>query len=76
MPKRDRICGTKTRHKTKVGAQIEAKAAVRAGMNVYRCPSCGFWHIGKTRDATRSADRITALLAKHERQLASRNERR
>lgn len=69
MAKRDRVCGRKKKHLTRDGAVIEAKKVVRTGMNVYHCPSCRFWHIGKSRSPTRSADRIGALLAKHERKI-------
>lgn len=67
MPKRDRQCGGKTRHATKVGACIEAKKILNVGVDVYRCPKCKFWHIGKTRSPIRSSDRIGALLDRHAR---------
>lgn len=69
MPKRDRTCGSKTRHPTREGACVEARKAIYVGMSVYRCPKCKAWHIGKTRSPTASADRITALLQRHERRL-------
>ena len=62
------------RHATKEGACISAKAAVNVGMNVYRCSSCGGWHIGKTRDPARSANRITAILTRHEKRLTAKSE--
>jgi len=72
VPKKNRICGRKVRHATKEAASIAAKKTVRTGMNVYRCPECGAWHTGKTRDPARSANRVTALLKKHERELKRR----
>jgi hypothetical protein len=73
MAKRDRKCGSKTRHQTKAGACVEARKAVNVGMNVYRCKQCGCWHIGKTRSPIRSSDRIGALLARHQRWLEKAN---
>lgn len=72
MAKRDRMCGQKTKHPTRQGAMVEAKKALLAGMNVYRCTKCNHWHIGKSRSPTRSSDRITALLERHERRLEQR----
>lgn len=72
MSKRNRVCGNKTKHSSKNGAFIEARKVVKVGMNVYRCSECGYWHIGKTRNETRSSDRITALLEKHQRRLNKR----
>jgi hypothetical protein len=72
MAKRDRVCGKKCKHPTREGAEYEARKAVRAGFDVYKCPKCHFWHIGKTRSPTRSADRITALLKKHTEKLHNR----
>jgi hypothetical protein len=69
MPKRDRMCGHKTKHPTREGAIVEARKALNVGIDVYRCKQCKRWHIGKTRSPTRSADRIGALLARHERKL-------
>ena len=74
MPKRDRECGGKVRHPEKEGACIHAGKILDVGMNVYRCPQCRGWHVGKTRSATRSSDRIGALLKRHERQLVRRNQ--
>jgi hypothetical protein len=74
VPKRDRMCGNKTKHPTKLGACIEARKALNVGMNVYKCPRCSHWHIGKTRSPTASADRIGALLARYERRLAQKAE--
>ena len=71
MPK-DRQCGGKARHKTKAGACAQADRALDVGMNVYRCPQCRHWHIGKTRSPTRASDRIGALLKRHERDLHRR----
>lgn len=73
MAKRDRMCGHKAKHPTREGALVEASKALRVGMNVYRCPKCRCWHIGRSRSPTRSADRIGALLARHEQQLQSRS---
>lgn len=73
MSKRDRVCGKKCKHKTEQSAWIQAKKAVKVGFNVYQCPKCKYWHIGKSRSPTRSAERITALLEKHARQLEARN---
>ena len=70
MPKRDRQCGNKTRHATKAGACVEADKALDVGMNVYRCPKCKSWHVGKANSPTRASDRIGALLARHERRLS------
>jgi hypothetical protein len=75
MPKRDRMCGNKTRHATRQGAAVEARKALNVGMNVYLCKQCKCWHIGKTRSPTRSADRIGALLARHERKLDTHAQR-
>jgi hypothetical protein len=72
MPKRDRACGGKVAHASKEAAAIAAKKMCRVGMNVYRCPKCGGWHIGKTRDPARSANRVTALLERHRRDLEQR----
>lgn len=72
MAKKDRQCDNKVRHKTKEGACIAADKAVDVGTNVYQCPKCKFWHIGRTRTPTRSADRIGALLRRHAMQLEKR----
>lgn len=74
MPKKDRMCGNKIKHPTKIGALIEARKALSIGMNVYKCPQCSHWHIGKSRSPTASADRIGALLARHERRLLQKQE--
>lgn len=72
MSKRDRVCGEKAKHTSRKGAEIEAKKALRAGMNVYYCPKCRHWHIGKSRSPIRASDRITALLERHAQRLQQR----
>lgn len=72
MAKRDRMCGHKSKHRTKAGACVEADRVLDVGMDVYRCKKCHHWHIGKTRSPTRASDRIGALLARHERKLRER----
>lgn len=61
MAKRDG-CSGKVSHKDRRGAGIEARKAGWPGMNVYRCKICKGWHIGKSRDPARSAQRIDWLI--------------
>ncbi|WP_157035652.1 hypothetical protein [Sphingobium chungbukense] len=45
-------------------------------MDIYQCPSCKGWHLGRTREASRCADRITQVLDRHAAALAKRMEGR
>ena len=62
----------KVRHASKVEACIAAKRISRVVMDVYVCPKCKSWHVGKTRDPFRNAARIDELLRRHARELAQR----
>lgn len=70
--KKDRQCGNKKKHSTKDAAFTVARKIVIEGMNVYKCSSCGYWHIGRSRSKTRQADRIGALLKRHQKDLNNR----
>lgn len=72
MAKKDRGCHGKVRHRDKGGAAIASKKLGWVGLNVYKCNSCGFWHVGKSRSQTRGADRIGMLLERHEMHLKDR----
>lgn len=66
-------CAGKVRHRSKIGACIAVKRTGRnVAMNVYKCPACGFWHLGHSRDPYRMAARIDQVLGNHERELQKR----
>ena len=65
-------CRGKVRHVTKERACIAAKRTKNCAMNVYRCPRCKAWHIGKTRDPFRLGKRIDQILSRHQRELEAR----
>lgn len=66
-------CSTgKRRHPSKTVACIVAKKMKNVAMNVYLCPSCKGWHLGRTRDPYRCAERITQILDQYDRALAAR----
>lgn len=70
--KRNTECTGKTKHSTKEGACVEADKIKNVGINVYKCSKCGSWHIGKTRDPARSANRISKLLKQSSLELERR----
>lgn len=46
-----RECGTKAKHsKTKAKAHrwslIKSRGAHPSSISIYKCPHCGFWHVG------------------------------
>lgn len=54
-------CAGKVRHATAALAHaVFRKQRKSPGMNVYRCPSCGGWHIGRQARG-RNANRPTPL---------------
>lgn len=75
MPKRNG-CRGKVRHASKQGACIAARKIKNCALNVYQCGQCGSWHLGRTRDPCRRANRITQVLEAYDRNLAERMTRR
>lgn len=73
MSKRIRGCTGKVRHASKEGACIAARRSKNVQMNVYLCPSCKGWHIGRSNDPLRKIARIDQLLRRHERETERRN---
>lgn len=69
------MCTGKTRHTTKEGACVQANKSKNSLMNVYLCSFCKGWHIGKTRDKARGAQRIDQLLARDKREQDARIEK-
>lgn len=60
------MCKTgKVRHHSRVGALILVRKLKNKAMNVYRCPHCGGWHLGNSRNPNRVQARIDQLLAHH-----------
>lgn len=57
-----KTCGRKRRFKSKEAACIAVRRQKNCALNVYKCPLCGAWHIGKTNDPFRRAKRIDQLL--------------
>lgn len=41
-------------------------------LNTYKCKQCNAWHLGRSRDASRSAERITEVLEQYNSALKSR----
>lgn len=74
--KRDRMCRDKRRHLTRDAAMITAKRVVKTGMNVYQCPFCQGWHLGRSSAPASASDRIGALLRRHARRLDEMNGRK
>lgn len=66
MPKdkRARQCGTKIRHKNRIGALIHLKKLKNAQMNAYPCPHCGGWHVGHSQKMEHIQARLDQLLGK------------
>lgn len=48
------MCGAKKRHYTRRDAETHMKELLskdkKAKLNVYQCPYCHQWHVGRTRD--------------------------
>lgn len=65
-------CSGKKRHPSKLAACIVAKRMKNCAINVYLCPRCKGWHLGRTRDPYRTAARITQVLNRHDRELQAR----
>lgn len=55
QPPVERMCGDKRQHPTRKSAAGHRAALARhrrvsvRAFNVYRCPICGFWHVGHRR---------------------------
>ena len=69
-------CKGKVRHPTRQGAVIALRRVKNIAMDIYQCPNCKGWHLGRTREPSRSADRITQVLNRHATALAKRMEGR
>ncbi len=41
-------------------------------LNAYACPHCGAWHLGRSNDPARRANRITEALVQYEAKMASK----
>lgn len=70
-------CTGKVRFPSKVAAYMALKRRFKkhAAMNVYQCGK-GHWHLGRTRDPYRCAERITQVLEQHDRDLKARLSRK
>lgn len=59
------MCKTgKIEHKSLAGASILRRKLKNKGLNVYRCKSCGYWHLGNSRKNWNVQSRIDQLLGK------------
>jgi hypothetical protein len=65
-------CKGKKKHPSKEAACIVARRMKNCTLNVYLCPECHKWHLGRTRDILRNANRITQLLERAERDTTER----
>jgi len=50
-----KTCGSKIKHKSKDGAYGEKRSILKKSfvfhkLGVYKCPFCGFWHVGKGKE--------------------------
>lgn len=60
MSRRDG-CKGKIRHKALLSAQVAAKKTKNAQMNIYKCPICKHFHIGRSNDPWRKEMRLDQL---------------
>jgi len=65
-------CKGKVRHPSRTGAVIALKRVKNAAMDIYRCSICMGWHLGRTREPSRCADRIIQVLDRYNAKLAER----
>lgn len=65
MSKNGDCCAGKVRHHSKHGACIAVRKMNHCAMNVYKCPKCGFWHLGNSRDPWRQQQRIDQILSRY-----------
>jgi hypothetical protein len=72
MSRRDGCTG-KVRHASRYAALRAAARMSSVLINVYRCPRCAFWHLGRSRDPVREAARIDELLQRHRAALERRH---
>lgn len=56
-------CKGKARHKSPGGAIIALKRVNHAQLDLYRCPKCHCWHIGKSKKPEKIQARFDQLLA-------------
>jgi hypothetical protein len=54
----------KITHKTRTGALIHIRRLNNKGMEPYRCPLCGNWHITNSRQDWKVQARIDQLLSR------------
>jgi hypothetical protein len=54
-------CG-KVAHKSAALAEVQAKKTKKADVRPYKCPDCGMFHVGHSRDGNHVQKRIDQLL--------------
>jgi len=57
----------KVTHKTRGGAMIHIRRLKNKGMEPYRCPLCGNWHVANSREDWRVQARIDQLLRRRKK---------
>lgn len=62
MSKRRNGCSGKVRHASQQGAVIAVKRMHNAGLQTYRCPRCGGWHVGTSDKPHKVQARLDQLL--------------
>lgn len=60
------------RHTTPLGAHIHRKRMKNSLLDVYQCRKCKGWHVGRSRDPGRCAQRIGEVLDRYDAALAKR----
>lgn len=60
MSRRDG-CKGKVRHKTLLSAQVATKKTKNAQVQVYKCPICQHFHIGRSSSAWKKEKRLDQL---------------
>jgi hypothetical protein len=55
-------CKGKVKHASREAAIIAMKRIRNAGLNSYKCPRCGGWHLGTSNKPWRIIARIDQLL--------------
>lgn len=58
-------CTSKIRHPTRSAALATLHRLKRPDLNLYHCPQCKGWHLGKSNNSARRANRIDQLLRTH-----------